>query len=297
MGEIYKGVSDNLLIFDTEYVPCLETIKRIYHIDDENATPQEILEVCYQANGATKEDPVPMIKFLFYKVVAISGLYRKVTYNRGDTESGKHKEVSLQLFSLPRDLNCTFNEGEIIQKFFQSIGRTRPQICGWAINQFDLNVLFQRAVINRCIIPEFCLRPNKPWEGSDYFSNKSDSIIDLMEAICGWGSKSRARLDEMASACGIPGKLGIEGSQICGVYYGAEEGSHQRIIDYCETDVGTTYLLWLETALVSGHVNEEEYLLEKNQFYDFVKYNEKPQWKKFLDAWDYFPGDVAGLQL
>lgn len=291
MGEIFKRVFDNLLIFDTEYVPCLDTIKRVYRIEDEDLTTEELLEIAYKENGATKEDPIPMIKFMFYKVIAISGLYRKISY------IGNEKQVSLQLFSLPKTLDSPFNEGEIIQKFFESIGRTRPQICGWAINQFDLNVLFQRAVINRCIIPGFCLRPDKPWEGVDYFSNKSEAIVDLMETICGWGSKSRARLDEMASACGIPGKLGIEGSQVCGVYYSEEENSHQRIIDYCETDVGTTYLLWLETALLSGHVTQEEYLKEKNQFYEFVKYNPKHQWVKFLDAWDYFPGDVSSLQL
>jgi len=292
MGDIYKKIFPTTLFFDTEYVPCLETACKIYKLDPEDAPPNVILDEIYRLNGATEQDPVPMLKFMLYKVIAISGLVRKYTRSRnGDFE------VSLQLFSLPKELDSgLYTEKIILEKFLNSIGQNKPQIIGWAIDQFDLNVLFQRSVINKSIIKDFCKRPDKPWEGADYFNKNSDHFVDLMECICGWGLRSRARLDEMALACGIAGKLGIDGSQVCGVFYNDGLEGWKRIINYCECDVMTTYLIWLDTMLVSGFLSEFEYEIERRQAYYLLEElieTGSEHFVPFLEAWDYEPAPIS----
>lgn len=292
MGDIYKRVFPTTLFFDTEYVPDIATACKIYKLDPEDAPPDVILHEVYRLNGATEEDPTPMLKFMLYRVIAISGLIRKYSRSREG-----QLEVSLQLFSLPKDVaNDEYSEKWMLEKFLTSIGTNQPQIIGWAIDQFDLNVLFQRSVINKAVIPAFCKRPDKPWEGPDYFNKHSDHFVDLMEAICGWGLRSRARLDEMALACGIAGKLGIDGSQVCGVFYNDGLDGWKRIVDYCECDVMTTYLIWLDTMLVAGFLNELEYNMERQQAYEMLQgliESGSTHFVPFLEAWDYEPTQIS----
>ena len=291
MGDIYKRIYPTTLFFDTEYVPCLDTAAKIYKLDPEDAPPDIILDEIYRLNGATEEDPIPMLKFMLYRVIAISGLIRKVSKN----PETKLNEVSLTLFSLPKDIiEEPDSEKVMLEKFLNSIGKNKPQIVGWAIDQFDLNVLFQRSVINKAIIPAFCERPDRPWDGPDYFNKNSDFFVDLMECICGWGLRSRARLDEMALACGIAGKLGIDGSKVCGVFYNEGLEGWRRIIDYCECDVMTTYLIWLDTMLVSGFLTEEDYHYERCLAWKMLKdkseTEEGSHFIPFLEAWSFSAG-------
>lgn len=292
MGDIYKRTFPTTLFFDTEYVPDLATACRIYKLSPEDAPADVVLHEIYRINGATEEDPVPMLKFMLYRVIAISGLIRKAY-----KENGQHR-VSLNLFSLPKEHENGdyYSEKLMLEKFLNSIGENHPQIVGWAIDQFDLNVLFQRSVINRAIINHFCIRPDRPWDGPDYFNKQSNHFVDLMESICGWGLRSRARLDEMALACGVPGKLGIDGSQVCRVFYNDGPDGWKRIINYCECDVMTTYLLWLDTMLVSGFLTEEEYHWEKIfacKFIEDLVDAGSLHFIPFLEAWGNAPSSMS----
>lgn len=282
MGSMYHHIDDRVIVFDVEYVPCVDTIRKVYKLP-ESMPNNDVLDVLYNANGRSEEDPHPMVKFMYYKVIAISGLVRRVKdYNAENLED----RISIEHFSLPRDV-IEWSEKEIIEKFFNYVGSAQFQIVGWAINQFDLNVLFQRAFINKCVISTFCTRPSKPWEGVDYFTKFSKHVVDLIEVICGSGSKSRCSLDEIASASNIPGKIGIEGKDVCGIYYNGDEDSHRSIIDYCDTDTFTTYLVWLNTALMAGFLSKDQYLAERNIIHDMVMENTKDSehWSKFLEAW------------
>ncbi len=51
-----------------------------------------------------------------------------------------------------------------------------------------------------------------------------------------------ARLDEVCVLLGLPGKLGVDGSLVEGMY---EEGRIEEIRDDCELDVLNTYLVYL----------------------------------------------------
>jgi 3'-5' exonuclease len=108
---------------------------------------------------------------------------------------------------------------------------------------------------------EFCRRPDKPWEGIDYFARGSDAHVDIKEVIGGWG-KSTPSLHELAVVSGIPGKMETDGQQVAALWL---NGDLDRIVAYNETDALTTYLVWLRLAFFAGHFTPDEYLQEQDR--------------------------------
>ena len=54
---------------------------------------------------------------------------------------------------------------------------------------------------------------------------------------------------------GLPGKLGMEGSEVWGAY---QAGKIAEIRNYCETDVVNTYLVFLRFQLMRGALTEQQ---------------------------------------
>lgn len=276
MSEIFKHSMNNMWFFDTEYAPCLETARRVYGLPDD-LSDADALEATYAANGATEDNPRPMLKLFLYQVVSISTLLRTREANG---------QISLRFFTLPA---TDITEQEMLNRFLNAVGTAHPQLVGFASNLFDMTVLFQRALINKCTIPEYCRRPDKPWEGADYFSKSSDYVVDLMSVIGGYANKANPKLDEIAKACRIPGKLGVDGNEVAAMWLA---GRHQEIIDYNETDTATTYLLWLELARMAQHVSNAAYESERLLFYRLLAdrvTTGAAHFQAFLDAWDFTP--------
>jgi predicted PolB exonuclease-like 3'-5' exonuclease len=78
------------------------------------------------------------------------------------------EEIEFRLNSFPElPVNGDIAEAEIIERFLAAVGKYRPQLVGFNSLESDVQVLIQRAMINEVSAPEFCRRPNKPWEGDD----------------------------------------------------------------------------------------------------------------------------------
>ena len=89
-----------------------------------------------------------------------------------------------------------------------------PQLVGFNSQRSDLKILVQRAVAQGIQAKSFAKRPDKPWEGVDYFDSKFSPVhVDLIEILGGFG-KSTPSLHEMANVCGIPGKMSVEGDEV-----------------------------------------------------------------------------------
>lgn len=239
---MFKRIGNPVVVFDCEYVPCLATGRRVYHLP-ETLPEAEVLAHLYAEAGATAAKPEPILKQFFYRLVSIAYLARTLT------PSG----VKLRLVNIE-----AASERELIEKFLQAIGKRKPQLVGYASGLFDLPVLFQRALVTQAAIGTFCERPEKPWEGPDYFSEFGDSHIDLMNVITPKGRKPK--LAEIALACGIPGKLGMDGAAVAEAWL---QGREQEVRNYNECDVLTTYLLWLRLAFMGGHLDGPAYSAEQ----------------------------------
>lgn len=281
---MFRTASDKICFLDIETVPCIETIRRAYQIS-EDISDNTALSDAYRRHGATPENPRPFLKPMFHRVVSVCVLFRKA-------EKGA---VSLKFYTLPsasNRLSDSLGEADIVRRTLSFIGRNKAQVVGWNSVAFDQIALFQRAVILGVEVPAYCERPAKPWEGQDYFAKFSDANCDLMQILAG-ESGGRAKLGEFAAACGIPGKLSLDGG---GVFEAYQQGKLAEISGYNECDVATTYLIWLRMAWVGGLLSEAAYEAEKRQFAELLQsraLDGATHWNEYLTAWIGKPAATA----
>jgi len=270
---MYKFITDNVVVFDVEWVPDPASGRRIYKIPD-TASDDEVLDVMWRKGGATPDDPRPYLKTVMCRVISIAALVRK------RVKDG----VTLKLISLP-GLNVSEQaEGEIIRQFLEAVGKQKAQIVGFNSSNADLPILYQRALANRVSAPTFCHRPDKPWEGVDYFNRYSDFSIDLKDLVGGYG-KAMPSLHELASSLGIPGKMGIDGADVIDLW---RSGDIRKIVEYNQFDALSTHLVWLRTAYFSGMLTEDEFVQEEHKLETLLLQeieSGSEHLALFLDAW------------
>lgn len=175
-------------------------------------------------------------------------------------------------------------EPVLIAKFFELFDRYTPQVVSWNGGGFDFPVLHHRSLI--CGISA-----RRYWEWGDedrdfrynnYLARYHTRHIDLMDVLAQFQPRANAPLDAMARLCGLPGKLGMDGSQVWDAY---QRGEIAAIRAYCETDVVNTYLLYLRFlqmrgVLDAGACTEEMALMRK-------RLGELPAqpWTEYLRGW------------
>lgn len=246
---MFKAPADKIAVIDIETVPDIETIRRVYGLPESNYTDAAALEIVYQKHGASPENPAPFLKAMFHKVVSVSVLYRTSQI----VDNGRGRKITLKFHTLPKINGVVeqLSEADIVRRTLSFIGRNKAQVAGWNSFGFDQPALFQRAVILGVPIPAYCERPNKPWEGNDYFAKFSDANVDLMLCLAGEGGGAKSKLGEFAAACGIPGKMGMDGSQVAEAYM---RGETPQIVAYNEFDTASAFLIWLRMAWIGGHL-------------------------------------------
>jgi len=117
---------------------------------------------------------------------------------------------------------------------------------------------------------------------NNYISRWHLRHTDLMDVLAGYQNRAWAPLNEIAVLCGLPGKLGMDGSQVWPAY---KRGEIDAIRNYCETDVANTYLLYLRFQHMRGALTPESYDREVALFRKFLADQTAPHWKEFSDAW------------
>ncbi|MBF0262674.1 MAG: 3'-5' exonuclease [Magnetococcales bacterium] len=272
---MFKQIHKLVWAFDAEWMPNPTAGRLLYDLP-EDADDQEVMEAMWLKGGATEENPRPFLKTILCRMLSIAAVQR---HQHAD---GK---VTLTLLSLPRDPNAPHDEKEMVWRFLNAIGERHPQLVGYNSLAADLRILVQRGICLGIQAPRFALRPNKPWEGVDYFAKGSDWHIDLRDyATPGWGSGTPS-LHELAVLSGIPGKMDASGEDVPRMWL---EGQLDRIIAYNERDALTTYLVWLRMAHFGGLFNPETYLLEQQRLREMIvaESAHKPHLHAYLAAWE-----------
>lgn len=254
---MFRTVPDHVWAFDLEWVPDLASGRRAYNLPPD--TPDaDVYAAMWASAGATAEDPRPYLKTMLCRVVSMAVVIRRVQ------EDGR---VTLTLFSLPPA--GPMAERELIGRFLRGLGDAtpRPQLVGFNSRESDLPILIQRGIAQGVTAAGFCRRPDKPWEGYDYFSKNSEGHVDLKEVVGGWG-KATPSLHEFAAACGIPGKIDTSGDNVIDLWLA---GDARRIVEYNEFDALTTYLLWLRAAHFAGHFSDEAHAAEVERVRELLR--------------------------
>lgn len=261
--------------FDAEWVPDPVSGRLAYGLGE--APPdEEVVDEMWRRGGAIAENPRPYLKTVLCRVVSIAAVCRH------QMDGGR---VEVSLVSAPSAADPGMGEAELIGRFLAGLGKHRPQLVGFNSCAADVPILMQRAMAHGLAAREFCERPAKPWEGIDYFAKHSDWHIDLRDVLGAWG-KSAPSLHEMASVCGIPGKLDTSGSDVVDLW---RAGDVRRIVQYNECDALTTYLVWLRLAHLCGHFTQAQYLEEQRFVEELMRSRidagDNEHLERFLEAW------------
>jgi predicted PolB exonuclease-like 3'-5' exonuclease len=117
---------------------------------------------------------------------------------------------------------------------------------------------------------------------SNYLSRFHWRHMDLMDILSGFQGRGRASLNDIATLLGLPGKVGMHGSNVWPAYL---EGRLARIRDYCETDVLNTYLIYLRFELIRGRLSAPEHAQEVVRVRALLAESASAHLKEFAAAW------------
>ena len=258
-----------ILVFDIETIPDVEGLRKLWDLGAEVSDQAVVDLVSQRRRQSTGSDFLPAH---VQRVVAISCALRS--------------DEGFRVWSLG---SAADGEREIIQRFFDGVEKFTPQLVSWNGGGFDLPVLHYRALIHG--IAGCCYWDtgdgNKEFRFNNYLSRFHARHTDLMDVLAGYQNRAWAPLDEIAQLCGLPGKLGMDGSQVYGAFKRGEIGP---IRDYCETDVANTYLIYLRFQLIRGLLDPPAYEREVAVVRQFLAEQPSPHWKQFAGAWKVTPG-------
>lgn len=253
----------NIMVFDIETIPDVEGGRRLHDFDglDDQAVGNAMFKQRYEKVGNE------FIAHHLQKIVAISVVFR-------------HAET-FRVWTLGEEDST---EKEVIQRFFDGIERYTPTLVTWNGSGFDLPVIHYRTLIHKISAPRYWEigEDDSAFRFNNYLNRFQWRHTDLMDVLAGYQMRSSAKLDEMASLLGFPGKMGMSGGKVWDTYL---EGDIKSIRDYCETDVLNTYLVYLRFELMRGRLTEKSYEQECELVRAELRNSGKQHLEGFNDAW------------
>jgi predicted PolB exonuclease-like 3'-5' exonuclease len=254
----------NILVFDIETIPDIASGQRLYGLDGLNDA--DTAKVMFHKRREETGDS-EFLRHHLHRIIAISVVLRR--------------DDQLRVWSLG---DAKADEAELIKRFFEGIERYTPTLVSWNGGGFDLPVLHYRALLHGIPAPRYWDTGDndRDFKWNNYISRYHARHTDLMDVLAAYQPRASAPLDEIAQMLGLPGKLGMHGSEVWGHY---QAGKINSIRDYCETDVLNTYLIYLRFELIRGNLEQKQWEQEIQRVRDFLKAENKPHFQAFLQAW------------
>lgn len=258
-------MSASVLVFDIETIPDISGLRALRGVDASLSDVQVHEAELAERKEAGKSDMFPLY---LQRVLSISCVFRSV------------KGLTVQSF-VDRSGN---DEGQVIQTFFDKIDKHQPQLVSWNGGGFDLPVLHYRGLKHGVVADKYwdMGEDDREYKWNNYISRYHTRHLDLMDLLALYQPRGNAPLDAMAKLCGLPGKLGMDGSQVYPAYLA---GKLEDIRRYCETDVMNTWLLYCRFQKMRGGFTEAEHAREVTLAREFLQALDEPHWREYLQAW------------
>ncbi len=258
----------NVLAFDIETVPDVEGGSRLYGLEGlPNTEKIRAMQAIHHRTAGRRE----LLRHHLQRVVAISVVFRHASLEGG-----------LRVWSLGESAS---SEGELIQHFFDGLERYTPTLVSWNGSGFDLPVLHYRSLFQGVVAPQYWEegQSEREFRFNNYLNRFHRRHTDLMDVLSGYQGGAFGALDEVALLAGLPGKMGMEGSQVVEAWL---DGEIQRIRDYCETDALNTYGLYLLWLVNTGALGTDEAVTEQARLYEYLINSGRPHLQDFAQAWE-----------
>jgi predicted PolB exonuclease-like 3'-5' exonuclease len=140
------------------------------------------------------------------------------------------------------------DERRIVEHLARAFSKS-PKLLTWNGDGFDLRVIIAAAMDHGIQIPWLFHRDVTYRYGTD--GNE-----DMMDAMSQFGAARRGRQDPYARRCGLPGKMGVDGSKVDAL---AKAGKWDEIRAYNGQDVGQLAGIFLRREYVSGRLSRTGY--------------------------------------
>jgi predicted PolB exonuclease-like 3'-5' exonuclease len=239
----------SVLVFDIETIPDIAGLRALRGADAELSDAEVFATEQAERKAGGKSDMLPLY---LQRVLVISCVFRNA------------KGVTVQSF-VDRSGN---EDGAAIQTG----------------GGFDLPVLHYRGLRHGIVADKYwdLGEDDREYKWNNYISRYHTRHLDLMDLLALYQPRANAPLDAMARLCGLPGKLGMDGSQVYPAYL---DGKLEDIRRYCETDVMNTYLLYCRFQKMRGGFTEAEHEREIALVRDTLSALGEPPWPEYLAAW------------
>lgn len=253
----------NTLVFDVETIPDIESGKKLYDLSGSDAEIAEKMREIrrLETNGSD------FMRHHLHKIITISAVL--------DTGS------KIKVWSLG---DPDSSEKDLISRFFEGIEKYSPILVSWNGGGFDLPVLHYRALVNGVVAPRYWEmgEEDASFKWNNYLNRYHYRHMDLMDILSCYQAKATARLDDIATMMGFPGKMGMDGSKVLDAYL---NNQIINIRNYCETDVLNTYLVYLRFELMRGKLTADSYKTKTENLRNFLTQSKQSHFDEFLSAW------------
>jgi predicted PolB exonuclease-like 3'-5' exonuclease len=166
--------------------------------------------------------------------------------------------VSIGVLWLDRDMRFkrlgTVGEGKeedrILADLHGFMDKYRPGLVTFNGRRFDMPVIVMRSLVHGLPMRWY-------FASADYRKRyEPNRHVDLCDVLSEHGAGRFPSLGDMASSIGLPGKMGMDGSDVLPAW---KEGRIERIHTYCLMDVVQTGFLLMRWWLVTGKLDLEGY--------------------------------------
>lgn len=142
------------------------------------------------------------------------------------------------------------DERSMLQDFVSFIDRHKPLLVTYNGRTFDMPVIALRSLHHGLSLPWYYKAQGYRYRYSD------EGHLDLCDFLAEHGASRYISLDTAARLIGLPGKVGVDGSQVEALY---RSGQIEAIRQYCLTDVVQTGFLLLRFRLLQGKLTPDDY--------------------------------------
>jgi predicted PolB exonuclease-like 3'-5' exonuclease len=142
------------------------------------------------------------------------------------------------------------DEGGMLADFAEFMAKWEPTLVTWNGRGFDLPVLMLRSLRYGVSAPWY-------YRKSGYrYRYSTERHIDLCDVLADHGATRMTSLHGAARLIGLPGKEGVDGSQVEALF---RTGQLEALRGYCLSDVAQTAFLFLRYRLLAGLLDRPTY--------------------------------------
>jgi len=253
-----------VLVFDIETVPDVAGLRRLNDWEAGLSDAEVVARATDDREAATGRAFLP---HYLQRVVAIACVFRD--------------DDGLRVRSLG---DVGDGEAKLIGDFFKTVERYTPQLVSWNGGGFDLPVLHYRSLVHGIAAGRYwdLGDDDREFKWNNYIGRYHMRHCDLMDVLSMYQPRATAPLDALSKLCGLPGKLGMDGSQVWQAWL---DGRQDDIRNYCETDVMNTWMMYCRFQVIRGVQTPAAFGAEVALAKAALSSLPGPHWREYLAAW------------